>query len=68
VRTATRDKSMRLTWPDGTSVEIGFLAKGADKSQVALQHSKLSDRAAVTRIKQFWTERLTDLAGVLGSA
>jgi hypothetical protein len=68
VRTATRDKSMRITWPDGTSVEIGFVAKGADKSQVALQHSKLSDRAAVTRIKQFWSERLTDLAGVLGSA
>jgi hypothetical protein len=67
VRTATRDKSMRITWPDGTSVEIGFVAKGADKSQVALQHSKLSDRAAVTRIKQFWTVRLTDLAEALSS-
>jgi hypothetical protein len=67
VRTATRDKSMRVTWPDGTSVDIGFLAKGADKSQVALQHSKLPDRATVTRTKHFWTERLTDLAEVLGS-
>ena len=35
VRTATRDKTMRVTWPDGTSVEIYFVSKGAAKSQLA---------------------------------
>jgi hypothetical protein len=28
VRTATRGKSMRITWPDRTSVEVGFTSKG----------------------------------------
>jgi uncharacterized protein YndB with AHSA1/START domain len=65
VRTATREKSMRITWPDRTSVEIGFTRKGAAKSQVALQHGKLPDRAAATRVKQYWAERLGALEDVL---
>jgi hypothetical protein len=32
VRTAVRDKSMRITWPDKTSVELYFVGKGARKS------------------------------------
>ena len=66
VRTARANKAMRLTWPDRTSVEIGFLGKGAAKSQVAVQHNKLPDHAAVTRLKQYWTERLGALGEVLG--
>jgi hypothetical protein len=66
VRTATRDKSMRISWPDGTSVAAWFVAKGAKKAQVAIQHTKLPDREAATRLKDFWAERLTALATVLG--
>lgn len=65
VRSATRNKYMRITWPDGTSVEVGFLGKGKAKSQVAVQHSKLADRAAALRSKAFWAERLDALGGVL---
>jgi hypothetical protein len=65
VRTATRDKSMRITWPDRTSLEVGFMAKGSRKSQVALQHTKLPEKAAATRMKQYWAQRLDDLAEVL---
>ena len=65
VRTATRDKSMRISWPDGTSLEIGFTGVGAGKSRVALSHVKLSDKAATTRAKEFWTERFDALEGVL---
>jgi hypothetical protein len=65
VRTATRGKSMRLTWPDRTSVEVGFTSKGPAKSQVAVQHGKLPDRAAQTRVKQYWAERLDALKGIL---
>ena len=65
VRTARANKSMRVTWPDRTSVEIGFFGKGAAKSQVAVQHSKLPDHAAATRLKQYWTDRLTALGEVL---
>lgn len=65
VRTATSQKYMRLGWPDETTVVLGFAKKGAAKSQVAVQHSKLSDRAAVTKMKAFWQERLHALGEVL---
>src|SRR5207247_1153146 len=35
VQRATREKSMRLSAADGTSVVVGFVAKGPAKSQVA---------------------------------
>jgi len=54
VRTATREKSMRITWPDRTSVVVGFERKGPAKSLVALQHGKLPDQAVATRVKQYW--------------
>jgi hypothetical protein len=67
IRTAKPRKSMRITWPDKTSLEVGFLSKGADKSQVALQHGKLPDKASATRVKQYWAERLQRLKEVLAS-
>ncbi|HMA41245.1 MAG TPA: hypothetical protein VKP10_14315 [Gemmatimonadales bacterium] len=65
IRTATAAKSMRLTWPDGTSVLIGFAAKGAAKSQVAIQHVRLPDRETATRMKEYWAARLGALTEVL---
>ena len=65
VRTATRNKSMRITWPDNTSVQLGFTRKGVSKAQVQIQHGKLPDRAASTRTKQYWAERLDALGNVL---
>ena len=65
IRTAVPDKSMRIIWPDGTSVEVYFVAKAAAKSQVAVQHGRLPDRDAVDRTKAFWAERLAVLAGTL---
>jgi Domain of unknown function (DUF4287) len=62
VRTAIPDKSMRVTWEDGTSVEVYFLAKGPEKSQVAIQHRKLATKAQVAEAKAFWGERLERLA------
>jgi hypothetical protein len=65
IRTATAAKSMRLTWPDGTLVMVGFTAKGPAKSQVAIQHARLPDRETATRMKQYWTTRLGSLTEVL---
>jgi hypothetical protein len=65
VRTATRGKSMRITWPDRTSVAVGFSGRGQGKSQVAVQHEKLADRAAQVRMRQYWAERLDALGQVL---
>jgi hypothetical protein len=65
VRTATRAKSMRITWPDQTSVVVGFEGKGPRKSLVAVQHGKLADRTSATRMKEYWSERLGALEDVL---
>jgi len=65
VRSASPQKYMRITWADATTVVVGFTKKSAAKSQVAIQHTKLSDRAAVTKMKAFWQERLGKLGEVL---
>ena len=66
VRTATRGKYMRITWPDRTSVAVGFASRGPGKSQVAVQHGNLPDRAAAARMKEYWAGRLDALGEVLG--
>ncbi len=66
VRSATPQKYMRIDWPDGSKVLLGFMKKGTAKSSVAVQHTKLGDRAAVTKMKEFWEERLTALGDLLG--
>jgi hypothetical protein len=67
VRTAVPDKSMRVTWQDGTSVEWYFVGKGAAKCQVVVQHSKLADKASADRMKAYWTERLGALEAMLAT-
>lgn len=62
IRKATREKYLRISWPDGTSVEVGFLSKGRGKSQVAVQHGTFNDAASAARMKQFWGDRLAALA------
>lgn len=49
IRKATVNKSMRITWSDNTHVDVYFYEKGASKSQVAVQHTKLTSSAQVER-------------------
>jgi hypothetical protein len=65
VRTATAPKSMRLGWTDGSIIAVGFIAKGKSKSSVALAHTKLPDRDAANRLKEYWSKRLDTLGEVL---
>jgi hypothetical protein len=65
VRTANPPKTLRLGLADGSIVAVGFLAKGAAKSSVAIEHSKLPDKAAVARVKQIWSERFDALGHML---
>jgi len=67
VALATRNKYMRITWPDGTSVAVGFFAKAPVKSQVAVQHRKLADAPSASQLKQYSQERLEALAELLAS-
>jgi uncharacterized protein YndB with AHSA1/START domain len=68
VRKTTPDKTIRMTWSNGTSVEFYFIDKGAAKSQVALQHRKLASKAEAEKMRKYWGERLDALAATLGSA
>lgn len=58
VRKETANKSMRIKWGDGTSVDVYFYEKGDSKSQVAVQHSKLASAGHVEKIKSHWKAAL----------
>ncbi|MBI4540583.1 MAG: hypothetical protein HY704_13865 [Gemmatimonadetes bacterium] len=61
IRKATPGKSLRITWPDGTSVSVELYRKGTGKSQVSVQHGKLPDAAAAERMKEYWARTLEAL-------
>jgi hypothetical protein len=69
VRTSTPNKSMRITWVDGsTSVELLLSERSAAKAQLTIQHSKLPSARQAERMKGFWEFRLGTLAEILGVA
>lgn len=66
VRKATPNKSIRVTWKDGkTSLEIAFYEKATNKTQVVLQHSKLSDARSAAKMKTSWRAMLDRLQTAL---
>ena len=62
VKSTTPNKRMRLSWDDGTTVEIMFTRKADNKSSVAVTHQKLPDKAAAQKMKSLWGERLDALS------
>jgi hypothetical protein len=61
-RTATRPKSARFDWGDGsTRVMVVFESKGERKSRMALQHVRLPDGDEAERMKAYWRERVNGL-------
>ncbi len=67
VRTSSRNRSMRITWNDGTSVDLWFTATSRDKAQVQVQHRKLPSKEAAARVKRDWEVRLGALAELLAA-
>ena len=65
VRKATADRSIRMTWNDGTSVEVWFVSKGAAKSVAQVAHRKLASKEDVEVRKAYWGERLAVLEELL---
>ena len=65
VRRATKNKSMRITWPDGSGVDVNFYAKGGEKAVVAIEQTKLPDEGAVEAVKQLWGATLDRLKSTL---
>jgi hypothetical protein len=66
VRTARSGKSMTAAWGDAsTRLSIGFYAKDAGRSQVALAHEKIADPQQADQLKAFWRERMNLLKKLL---
>ena len=65
VRKATPGKSIRMTWEDGTSVEVWFVSKGASKSVAQVAHRKLASKQDVEERKAYWRERFRALEAIL---
>ena len=57
VRHARPNRSVRMNWPDGTSVEVGLIAKGK-KTITAVTHRKLTGKEDAERRKDYWAEKL----------
>lgn len=67
-RTSRPGRSARFDWSDdGTRVSVTFEAKGAARSQLAVEHERLRDPETAQRTKTFWRERLTALKTSLES-
>jgi uncharacterized protein YndB with AHSA1/START domain len=62
IRKATPNKCVRATWSDGkTSLAVAFFPKGEKKTQVVVQHNKLPDAKASSRMKTYWSTALDRL-------
>ncbi len=58
IRKATPSKSLRITWPEKTNVEVNFYPKGQEKCQITVQHSRLSNEKQAEKMKEYWTGKL----------
>jgi hypothetical protein len=66
IRKATPPKSLRITCEDGKShLDVNIYAKGPDKAQVTLQHTKLPNAREATRMKKYWGDALKRLEEAL---
>lgn len=66
VSRSTDGKSIRMRWTQGGSrIDVGFYAKGDEKSMVALEHGKLADEGAAARQKAFWSAALARMKALL---
>lgn len=65
IRRSTVNRSMRITWDDGTDVDVAFYAKSDGKSQVVIQHRDLPSKGAAEKLRAYWTDRLSALVGQL---
>jgi hypothetical protein len=65
VSSQTENKYVNGAWNDSARINIGFYSKGANKAQIAIQVSKLSDAAAVDSERELWKLALAKLEALL---
>jgi hypothetical protein len=60
----TKDKYWRGKWKSGR-LEVGFYAKGAGKSQIALQSNKLASQDMVEKERALWKKAMDRLQAMI---
>ncbi len=64
IRKATENKTLRVTWGDGSNIEVRFYPKGAAKTQITVQHGRLASARMAAKQKAFWGEAFDRLANL----
>lgn len=65
IRTFDKNKTIRITWPDQTHVDVSFAIKGKRKTQVSIQHNKLPEQSDVKKQKSYWQNQINRLSDFL---
>jgi len=65
IRKATENKSLVITWKDDSTVRVELYKKSDAKSQVVVQHMKISDSKTAERAKDYWSKNLEILKTIL---
>ncbi len=65
ITTATPGKYVRGKWDEDTRLSVGFYSRGSDKTQVAVDHSKLANSKECAKMKSYWFAALNRLQGIL---
>jgi hypothetical protein len=65
VSSKTKDKYFRGAWKKTARLEMGFYSKGPGKAQVAMQVSKLANKAEVEAVRETWKKALAKLQGLV---
>lgn len=65
VRSGMSGKVIRFDWPGNTRVEARFTAKGAGRSAVAIEHTRLAGAKQVASTKKLWGDALDRLRAKL---
>jgi len=65
IRRATPTRSLRITWADGSTVDVSIHARGKSRSQVVVDHKRLRDAEDVGLMKEYWAAALDALKQTL---
>jgi len=65
ITSATPGKYVRAKWDGGTRLSVGFVSKGPEKAQVAVDHEKLANSSECAKMKSYWFAALNRLESFL---
>ncbi|MBV6422064.1 MAG: hypothetical protein DAHOPDDO_03352 [Ignavibacteriaceae bacterium] len=66
ITSLTKNKSIRAKWVDGfTNIEIQLYAKEKFKTQLVVQHNKLTSEKEADKMKIYWEKKLYNLNNYL---